>query len=41
MVGPMITPIPKMAWTIPSCAGGKISMIVACAVAISAAPPMP
>ena len=40
-VGPTITPIPKMAWPIPRSLAGKTSKRMACAVLMSAPPPIP
>ncbi len=40
-VGPTITPIPKMAPAIPRSSCGKTSNRIACAVEISAPPPIP
>ena len=40
-VGPTMTPIPKMAMAVPASSRGKTSNRMACAVEISAPPPMP
>ena len=41
MVGPIITPIPNNACPSANWLGGKVSIRMACEVAMSAPPPMP